>query len=698
MRDAALLDQARAEDARLRMDLEAVPPLVPLVWPLREPRGMFSTTTAERIWSSLRRRNPTEVSEWMWVAQDWMLHAQRVLLPVRRGRGSVEPYFLIRRTAAYYDHGSGGVALDRRPYLTMLVNQFRIKPFPARHLIAAGVKIEPGATSGYYVIDEDQRMDLYVVVRALEGYGHRLPANVVPPRISRAASPATEFELKLTSTRIRCPSPDHDDERPSAELHASGAVYCYGCREFVGEWRDATIRDWSRPVRYDRSLREQEKEQRAGLIPDTVVIRLYVAQGRNQQEEQVQIQKTTESTTPALRLLEAPEVPSEKRSGRGGRRVGAGRKGEDTSPHTHRSCISYDGPAKPDMRSVFVKAATAGQPGPHPVDHLAGHAGAHLEEECWQNPADRYPLPEVWSPTGLEVRDLRDARRVGYVRGVEYIRGGMLRRYDRQIDLIEVQRQADRWSRRSSTSKTARQIYDELLAHRPNPHPHDLVNTDVLARLPKDLVENLGTIRQQYISMGCWDYVLRPGATSVRFKGEVCTRYVLIDIDDVILPDPTAGIGLEAAARAEMALEWRTSGLRHERGAERGQFQDHGDRALVSAVERIQAHVDQLQDLTGRLYIVRTGPTGVQVGVELRETRWDTHGLYHCADFKSACARLGDAVLQELRAVGCSGGEVDQKVWRPKSLGRRCGWRLAKDGSLFRSRLIYATNRAPWRV
>lgn len=94
--------------------------------------------------------------------------------------------------------------------------------------------------------------------------------------------------------------------------------------------------------------------------------------------------------------------------------------------------------------------------------------------------------------------------------------------------------------------------------------------------------------------------------------------------------------------------------------------------------------------LSGRIGVVRTSPTGLQVWVGLAK-RYAAAEFHAHAAIKAWYRRVATAILVAIRAAGLSGGHVDRSAFAPGRYGRRPGWRLLENGVPFRARLIYAT-------
>jgi hypothetical protein len=96
---------------------------------------------------------------------------------------------------------------------------------------------------------------------------------------------------------------------------------------------------------------------------------------------------------------------------------------------------------------------------------------------------------------------------------------------------------------------------------------------------------------------------------------------------------------------------------------------------------------------SGRATVVRTSDGGAQVLVELArpiagrlpgEAWWSTDGA------RSWYRALGDRMLGAAHAEGAEGGAIDWSAFSPGRLARRPGWRVTRDGTTYRARLLAA--------
>lgn len=86
--------------------------------------------------------------------------------------------------------------------------------------------------------------------------------------------------------------------------------------------------------------------------------------------------------------------------------------------------------------------------------------------------------------------------------------------------------------------------------------------------------------------------------------------------------------------------------------------------------------------------VVRTGPTGLQVWLQLAQPRhspavWSQH-----PEVRAWHHDLGQRLLQAAHSLGASGGYPDASACAAGRFGRRPGWRMMPDGSAFRAHLL----------
>ena len=94
------------------------------------------------------------------------------------------------------------------------------------------------------------------------------------------------------------------------------------------------------------------------------------------------------------------------------------------------------------------------------------------------------------------------------------------------------------------------------------------------------------------------------------------------------------------------------------------------------------------REFSGRVAVVRTSPTGVQIVAELTHAREGVIDWWKKNHVRSWYAKSAQALLKLARKHGAQGGIADLSSGAAGRLGRRPGWRLLKDGSPYRSHLV----------
>ena len=710
---------ARIYRDRVAMDLPPVPELAEVCWPPERIHGLFQRGIADQTWIWLASQPVEDVSVALYVLMDLRLNLQPVLIPERQGRSKPVQRWLIERTETYLGYGAGGVDLDRVKPFRNVKRLFRVEEVPADLLRQAGIKLRHGASRGHYLFTGRKRGILDAIIEALEAHGIRLPAGVQPPTKSRAPIADTEALVDVHGDRIRCPvhGIDGQDQDPSCSVFPNGALYCFGkCGCFVGEWKDPDHADWSiRPV-FDRSLRQQEKDS-GNRIPSRVLIRLFSEQDRAEHKDadQREVQRVGQ------RQYHGPALVAQGGHGESAEvDLDVASAGSEASPPTTQRDIVFTMP-KPEpvgrlsnaTLTLHSQAATAGAPGPHPLDRLTRTRDSWMQASAWKHLRDRFPTSTqeiaITPPHLLGSR----IRALGHLRCTQVMssrsrKGTMGRRYDTSPDLIEAQINADRYSKSRNVVADTLKVYNTALdvtgGQAPDPLDIDLADrvSERLGGQRRKSCLSLKPLRQQYISVGVWAHTqvkmgpycrVEPDQQSFTEQG---TKYILIDVDKIQIPE--LADSEMSADEQEYAPWFKIHGGKHKRGPSKGEHVDYGDRCLNKAGEIIAPRIAASPVLTGRFYVLRSGPNGVQVAVELKDTRWDVRALWQSKGWRALVKALGEHVMDALHWVGCEGGILDPNVNHPGNLARVASWRVAKDGSLFRSRLIYTTGKRPWQV
>lgn len=657
----------RTYQIRMEMDLPPIPDLVPLCWP-PSPDRYLSATHEQLRWLGWLSRQPVEnMPAFLSVVMDIRHGLTDVAVPARKGRATVSYRFLIERAGCYYKPGRGGVDFDRRPGLRSIKLLLGLTEISTECLRAAGIKLRRGARRGHYLLTRKKRNDLDWFICVLEAHGIRVPEGGLHAA-RYALDPDTEALLPVSGGKISCPA--HGEERPSCVVHANGTLYCYGeCRRCVGEWRAPETADWTvRPI-LDRERRMAEKAETA--IPSLITARLYRGY----------------ESAPAQGVLEAdqaPPTPTQR---------------EIVIRHPKPSLV----PALSDMPLPEPPAEhVPGDPGSHPLDMLCERTDAWKSSAAWLALRDRFPTTVEWRENSRIPADYGSRiRPLGYLRceqlDTKSGRSTLGRSYDPNMDLIDAQVRSDRhsqarnvWPHRVRAYQAAR----DIAGGAPDPANYSLCK----------MIGGLKNLRQQYLSVGVWRHtattkkcwngveVVEPDQ---RTFSEIATKYLLVDVDKLTIP----GLLTSASEAEEAASDWNlTFGGRVKTGKGKGGHVEHGDRLIEGASPEIQRLADSRPEFTGRMYVLRSGPAGVQVAFELKQARWNPSGLWADKSWRALVAHMGAGVIKALHGAGCADGMVDPNVNHRGNLARRASWRVAKDGTLFRSRLIYTTPRRPWEA
>jgi len=129
-----------------------------------------------------------------------------------------------------------------------------------------------------------------------------------------------------------------------------------------------------------------------------------------------------------------------------------------------------------------------------------------------------------------------------------------------------------------------------------------------------------------------------------------CQQWVLVDMDDVQLPAQAHALGPALAAAVQSDGE-----------------------------------------ASGRCAVVRTGPTGLQVWVELAHARHSAATWHQLPEVRAWHAALGARLLSVAQAHGAQGGHADASACAAGRFGRRPGWRLV-DGTPYRAHLLHVVS------
>lgn len=96
---------------------------------------------------------------------------------------------------------------------------------------------------------------------------------------------------------------------------------------------------------------------------------------------------------------------------------------------------------------------------------------------------------------------------------------------------------------------------------------------------------------------------------------------------------------------------------------------------------------------SGRATVVRTSDGGAQVVIELARPiagRQPGEAWFAADGPRAWYATLGERLLAAAWSLGAEGGEIDWSAFGPGRLARRPGWRVTRDGTTYRARLLAA--------
>jgi len=112
---------------------------------------------------------------------------------------------------------------------------------------------------------------------------------------------------------------------------------------------------------------------------------------------------------------------------------------------------------------------------------------------------------------------------------------------------------------------------------------------------------------------------------------------------------------------------------------------DNIEHFLKTIVRRVALSDDEF---SGEYAIVRTGPVGVQIWFQLAHVRYNPSKWFKDTSVRNWYKSAGSTILDSLRYMGAEGGHVDMSSCAAGRYGRRPGWRVMPDGSVYRSKLI----------
>jgi len=108
---------------------------------------------------------------------------------------------------------------------------------------------------------------------------------------------------------------------------------------------------------------------------------------------------------------------------------------------------------------------------------------------------------------------------------------------------------------------------------------------------------------------------------------------------------------------------------------------DNAGHTLVDAIKNDE-------NLSGDIAVVQTGPVGLQIWAKLRIPQANPQAWHRRHDVVDWYKATGASMITSLHNQGASGGTVDMASCAAGRFGRRPGWRLLRDGNVFRSRIL----------
>lgn len=685
----------------------------------RRLRVKLPTRAAPRVYkrqdalsAALRTAAPSVRAACLLVAEDLLAHAVRVRGPVHHGAHVVE-----RGPAYYAACGKLPEGLARQA-VSMLARELSIPRLPVDQVRALGVpvrQLKPGKQRGRYLLLRP------AAHKAIKAAARDLRiAGVVPPEPTRAQpilGPARPVEMfrRGRHTFIHCPSPDHDDSDPSGLVNPDGAVYCFGCSRLVAYVEDAIpdpsglgdgeihtararlILDWradKRPPRPDARTRArllQEKRQRqyeqamqerralnahgstSSPWPDPSTLNVldemdehddHAIDVRDGEEHGDHApDHSTDHPPDAVDALErildkfTPSAWAQARDDRSTQPTTTHAAHAQTAHNPHASppkgCYAdaSSQPSTPTLTDTAIHgpvtsipaykgrafracrvATTMGHIG-SPEDPLE-HVRRYIEQHKVECNTKRGP-------------DRAGTMRIGFVTGKRSPRG-FLRKMSTTLDLLDILRHAQS---RNCSDRARDKVYRRVMNYQSIIEQREPWKEEGLEyQIPDQFVSLHHQYGTDYVTPSKW----HGHAYATRFE-PVAVRWVGVDLDDVR--------NLSSAKLADAAV----------------------------AIER---WCESRVELTGRMGMVRTSRTGVQVVVELAATRWkpattatrpyDALGLGDLHD------RLDAVCLEAVRATGATHGHADRSI---RALGRyaRLPGPRVKDGEVEYATLIYAS-------
>lgn len=636
-----------ALQVQAREDREATDAAPDLLWPpvLCDERPRGRPTRQEALWRRIATRTRAEARAYLAIMQDLCTHAEyRLVTLPGRGTGHV-----IERSARYYSRDGDIPHELAKHVLQRLLLDLRASRVLLMDLINTNVPIRK--TKGrrhapHWFLTRSAVTDLKVLIGLLHAHGIRRPPSSRPLRA--LAKDPIKLDVRVKGSRWWAVCPLHGDRDPSLLLNACGSAWCFGGCGGVGRWVDA-----------------HQNPLDPGRTPDRVLLYAFVdaeaSLDRRRSEDRASAQdgpNPTHRSTPT-----AYSLP-----------VGIGEVDAEVSDLALR-------------RYAPSRAARAGRPGVHPVQKYLGHYNGR--RDCVVRMPTTQKSIRYVGERRSQARAGAQIRPYGLVLG-KRTSCGMGRSYASNFDLIEVMRKTDQRSKTPRATQIAQDHYERARAEHARRRFKGNIQTDNLPDLFVSLDHQSHRILRDGTSMTDRylpekpEFELPAAYIQTEFPDgfePVATVWVGVDIDKLRIP-------LTAVASVYGEDEQDARALVDQRGGP-GCV---GDEMLrKAATEAIQAWLEAQPEFTGRFAMVRTGPSGVQVVAELEHARWSPEGLWDDPDFRAQAENLGKVVLGALRVNGCTGGTLDTSSFAAGRYVRRPGWRIAKDGHLFRSRLVFCT-------
>lgn len=660
----------------------------------RRARARLPTRAAPRVYkrqdalsAALRVASPTVRAACLLVAEDLLAHAVRVRGPIHHGA------HLVERGAAYYAACGKLSEAQARVAVSMLTRELSIPRLPVDQVRALGVpvrQLKPGKQRGrYLLIRPAAHKALTHAARDLRRAG------VKPPEPTRAQpilgqAKAVEVFRRGRHTFIHCPSPDHDDTDPSGLVNPDGAVYCFGCARLVAIVED-TLPDPSGlgdgEIRTARARLILNWRADTNTRPDARTRARLLQEKRQREYERERDARRAETGISDRDLLTSDEGEID-----GGERDGSGSgisashaervardprdlDGLDGDRDGHASTHALDtdaaetarAPSHTRPRGCFAADAFPGSTcditdtAIHgPATSIPAHKGRAFRACAAAttmghigSPED--PLAHVRRYIEQHKRDLNTKRaperagtmRIGFVTGKRSPRG-FLRKMSTTLDLLDIMRRAQS---RNCSDRARDKVYKRVMTLASRTETREAWPEERLEHQIPDLFVSL---HHQYGT----DYVTpikwRGHAYATRFE-PVAVRWVGVDLDD----------------------------LRGLRSAD-----------LKAAADAIERWCESRVELTGRMAMVRTSRSGVQVVVELAATRWKPKEQggrpYDALGLTDLHNRLDAVCLEAVRAAGAHDGHADRSI---RALGRyvRLPGPRVKDGEVEYATLVYAS-------